>query len=184
MALKPGLKIGITLLICAGIGVGIYFLTTHYLAQPRKGPGKKITRKTLQRKLAYSSDPSRLLEKAREAEARYDYKTALEWYNILLKNLREDDLRRGTVYYRRAFCYYQLEDYVRAKNTMEYGLNHYPDMLELDDALFLMAKIYTRLGDFEPADKTYNTIIRLFPQRADEARQAQSQLPQNLRPNP
>jgi len=180
MRAKASLKIVLALALSAGLALGIYFGATHYFANTKKSPGTK-SYKTLKRKLAYTSDPRQLLEKARESEGRADWEGALAWYNILVNNLRDDDPRKGLVYHRRAFCYYQLEDYPRARVSMEYGLNHFRDLPQVDSALFLMAQIYSKLGDFELADKTYNTIIKMFPHRAEEAKNLQSQLPQNLK---
>ena len=67
----------------------------------------------------------------------------------------------------------------RPRTNLEYALNHFPDMPSLDNALFLMAQIYTKVGDFDKADKTYNTIIRMFSFRAEEAKNLKAQLPQN-----
>ena len=158
------------------LAVGIYLGANYYFAH-KKSQETKFYSKKVQRKLAYTSDPTRLMDRAINAETKGEFKEAIIWYDLARLNLNDTDPRKGVVYRRKAYCYYNLGDYPRARKTLEYGLNHYRNMPDLDDALFLMAKIYEKMGDFELARKTYNTIIRMFPPRQEEAKKLQSQLP-------
>jgi|GEM_PF-3097160 tetratricopeptide (TPR) repeat protein len=181
---KQIIKIVLVFIICAGTAIAIYFGAIHHFSREKKTIAKKYDSSKIKRKLAYTSDPVQLMQKASDAEALKDWKQALQWYYILLQNLSDTDPRKGMAYHRRAFCFYQLGQYEQAKNTLEFGLNNFPDMPDLDEALFLMAKIYTNLKQYELAYKTYNTIIRMFPARAEEAKQLQSQLPEYSKHEP
>ncbi len=182
MKSRAGLKIGLVILIGSALAAGIYFGVTRYYSRPHHPAGTKFNLNGIKRKLAYTSDPKRLLKKAGEAEGRGDWGEALTWYNLLTTNLGEQDPRKGFVYYRKAYCLFQLGDYPKARTAMEYGLNHCRDMPQLDDALFLMARIYSKIGDFDLTNKTYNTIIKMFPARSEEAKKLQSQLPPTQKP--
>jgi len=139
----------------------------------------------LERKLAFTGDPDRNMEKAQAAEGRADWEGALYYYKWLGNSLPERDPRKGWAIYKEAFCYYNMGNYQLAQQTLEFALNHYPEMAQVDSALFLMAQIYSKLGNFDYADKTYDTLIRMFPNRGEEAGQKKAQLPQNLqKPRP
>jgi outer membrane protein assembly factor BamD (BamD/ComL family) len=147
-------------------------------------PAKQTTEKppeVLERKLAFTNDPDRILALATSSEGKGDWKEAAKLYSLLSHNVSNYDNRKGYAEYRIALCYYNLQDYARAKDQLEYALNNFPDMPQVDSALFLMAKIYCKVGDFAKAEKTYNTIIRMFSFRADEAKILKAKLPQNLR---
>jgi len=107
-----------------------------------------------------------------------NWNNALFYYNFLAGSLPQVDPRKGYSYYKEALCYYNLNDFPRARTTLEFALNHYPDMSAADNALFLMDQVYIKFGEFENADKTYNTIIRVFPYRAEEAKKLQRQWPE------
>jgi len=176
MRVNNKLKVILVPAIGACLAVGIYFGVNYYLDY-KKSQQKSSYSKNIQRKLAYTSDPARLLKKAEDAETKGEFREAIIWYDLARLNLNERDPRKGFAYYRKANCYYNMADYPKARETLEYALNHYRSMPELDNALFLIAKIYEKMGDFELARKTYNTIIRMFPPREEEAKKLQSQLP-------
>jgi len=164
----------IVVIFCAIIALTFYFLQTKdHKGQIRTKPKTQEVKS----KLAFTTDPDKLREQALKAEAMSNWESALSWYNLLFMNLAQSDSTRGWVAYRQAFCYYNLGVLLQAKERLEYALNNYPNMPEVDNALFLIAQIYAKIGEFENAYKTYNTIIRLFPNRAEEAKAKQSQLP-------
>jgi len=168
-------------IFCILAGLGFFFLGVRKPPEEPAQPGLPGQIKNIKRKLAWTSDPDRNLRKAETAEARGDWKGALYYYNYLAKTLPMEDPRKGYASYKEALCYYNLGDYVRARRSLEFALNLFPDMPQIDRALFLMAQIYTKFGDFTLADKTYNTIIRMFPSAAQEAKEKQQQLPQQSR---
>ena len=162
-------------LFCLLVGGGVYFLLPPSPPLPPKStPAKK---KIIKPKLAFTTDPKEAMERGEQAEKEGKWEEAISWYRLAGNNLPRGHFLRGYVRYRQAYCRYQLGEYLTAKNILEWALNHYPNMPHLDDALFLMAQIYTKLGDFEKAYKTYNTIIRMFPPRKKEAKERQSNLP-------
>jgi len=168
-------------IFCAIIAITFYFL--HTKDQKKPTSTKPVAQPKTQepdRKLAFTIDPDKLRERALEAEALANWESALRWYNLLFINLAQSDSTRGWVAYRQALCYYNLGVLLQAKERLEYGLNNYPNMPEVDNALFLIAQIYAKIGEFENAYKTYDTIIRLFPNRAEEAKAKQSQLPSSV----
>jgi len=172
------LGIVVAVVFCITIGMVFVFLAAKDLKTKRQKESLKNEIKKLHRKLAFTNDPDRNMRKAQEAEGKADWKNALYYYRFLAESLHDTDPRKGFAYYKEAQCYYNLNDYGRARLTLEYGLNHYPDMSQADKALFLMAQIYIKSGEFTNAYKTYNAIIRLFPYRAEEAKQLQQQLPE------
>jgi tetratricopeptide (TPR) repeat protein len=178
--MKKNTVLGIVAAIafCAVVALAFYFLA-H---KNKPGHGKTQAGQAShapQRKLAFSGDPDRNIEKAQEAEGKGDWASALYYYRYLSESLPDKDLRKGWATYKEALCLYNQGSFEAAKTDSEYALNHFPDMPSVDNALFLMAQIYTKLGDFDEADKTYNTIIRMFAFRADEAKNLKAQLPQN-----
>ncbi len=176
MAARKSLKIAAAVIALLGLALLIYLAVPRFL--PSKNPAaNKASTQVLQRKLAYTSDPGALMKRAAQAESKGDWKGALDWYKIVIGSMNDTDPRKGYAYYRKAYCSFQLQDYEQAQKSLEYGLNNFPQMSNMDDALFLMAQIYVKQGNFDYAYKTYNTIIKMFPRRADEARKLQSQLP-------
>jgi len=163
---------------CIAVGMVFVFLAAKDLKSKHRKDSLKNEIRNLQRKLAFTNDPDRNLRKAQEAEGKSDWQNALFYYRFLAESLHETDPRKGFAYYKEAQSYYNLNDYGRARRTLEFALNHYPDMSQTDKALFLMAQIYIKFGEFTNAYKTYNTIIRLYPYRAEEAKQLQQQLPE------
>jgi len=163
----------------AFLSVFFYFFMKKTPSSRSQGELQQQIR-TLERKLAFTGDPDRNMERALSAEGRGDLEGALYYYKWLGKSLPEKDPRKGWAIYKEASCYYEMGNYLLAQQTLEYALNHYPGMAQVDSALFLMARIYIKLGNFDYADKTYDTLIRMFPNRAEEARQKKAQLPQNL----
>ena len=163
---------------CAVVALAFYLLA--YKNKPGHGKTQAgQASQTLQRKLAFSGDPDRNIENAQAAEGRGDWDSALYYYRYLSQSLPDKDMRKGWATYKEALCLYNKGSFEAAQINLEYALNHFPDMPSVDNALFLMAQIYTKLGDFDKADKTYNTIIRMFDFRADEAKSLKAQLPQN-----
>jgi len=172
------LGIVVAVVFCITIGMVFVFLAAKDRKSKRQKESLKNEIKKLHRKLAFTSDPERNMRRAQEAEGKADWGNALYYYRYLAESLQETDPRKGFSYYKEAQCYFNLNDYSRARRTLEYALNHYPDMSQTDNALFLMAQIYIKVGEFTNAYKTYNTIIRLYPYRAEEAKQLQQQLPE------
>ena len=169
-----GIVVAFLLTLAIGIS-GVIFLS-HQKPRTKKAPIKELS-EISGRKIAYISDPDYLIREAEKAEKKGDWQEALMWYRLATYNLAKGDAIRGYVQYRKAYCRYQLGDYVGALGVLEWTLNHYQAFPHLDDALFLMAQLYTKVGDFEKAYKTYNTIIRIFPSRAEEAKSKQKNLP-------
>jgi TolA-binding protein len=176
---KTILGVIVALLFCTIIaGAFIILAEKKQHARREKESFKEEVRK-LQRKLAFnSSDPDRNFTKAKNAEGRSDWEDALYYYKFLAGSLPENDPRKGYSYYKEAQCYYNLNDFGRARRSLEFSLNHYPDSPQTDSALFLMAQIYLKFGEFTNAYKTYGAIMRIFPYRADEAKKLQDQLPE------
>ena len=160
-------------LFCVLVGGGIFWA----LRNPPSSQPPPAKKRPLKRKLAFTTDPKEAIERGNQAERKGRWEEAISWYRLASNNLPQGYSLRGYVRYRQAYCRYQLGEYLKAKKILEWALNHYPNMPNLDNALFLMAQIYTKLGDFEKAYKTYNTIIRMFPQRKKEAQKKQSALP-------
>jgi len=169
-----GLIVGAILCVAAG-GVFLFIYLKDHPGSKKPAPGKAGE---IRRKLAFTGDPEKNMELAQKYEAEGDFDRALYHYQFLAKSLPERDMRKGWASYKEAFCYYQKGNYPLAKLTLEYALNKDPEMPSIEDALFLMAEIYARLREFDKADKTYNTIIRLFAHRAAEAKALQKLLPQ------
>lgn len=177
--MKKKTILGIVVALVFSILVGMVFI---FMVSKNQGSKKRKETlrqeiKGLKRKLAFSSDPDRNLAKAQAAESKSDWKNALFYYNFLSANLPVEDPRKGYAYFKKAECYYNLDDLARARTTLEFALNHYPDMSQADRALFLMAQIYIKAEEYDNANRTYNTIIRIFPYRAEEAKNLQAQLP-------
>lgn len=176
MKRKTILGTAVVLVLSIITGVAFVYVAKDYRAKKRREQFKKEVSQ-LKRKLAFSSDPDRNLARAEKSEAKSDWKNALYYYDFLANNLPPTDPRKGYAFYKKALCYYNLNDIPRAKSSVEYALNHFPDMSQTDQALFLIAKIYINLEQYGNADKTYQTIIRIFPHRAEEAKKMRAMLP-------
>ncbi|MCE7995131.1 MAG: tetratricopeptide repeat protein [Roseivirga sp.] len=86
-----------------------------------------------------------------------EYESAIEYFKAGLKNNPDDAYR---FHYALGRCYFELSDYAMAKKELNktIALNKY-----FPGSYFLMAKIFSRNGDFEKAIDYYSQAIAIEP---------------------
>lgn len=90
---------------------------------------------------------------------RQDYAGALTIYNKIIEKSKPVSEEEFSVYYKRAFCYYGLEQFDQALKDINYYIQKKPD----DQAKLLRAYINQELGNYEDQLKDINEFISAHP---------------------
>ena len=95
--------------------------------------------------------------------AREDFTGALAIYNKIIDKSKTLSDEEFSVYYKRAFCYYGLEQFDQALNDINQYIQKKPE----DQAKLLRAYINQELGNYEDQLKDLNEFITAHPENLE-----------------
>ncbi len=91
--------------------------------------------------------------------ARQNYAGALELFNLIIQKSTPDTEAEYMLYYKRAVCYYGLQNFTEALKDINTYIEKYPQ----EQAKLLRAYINQELGDFETQLADLNELLAMNP---------------------
>jgi len=92
------------------------------------------------------------------------YPQAIAQYDTIIDLRRRTGADLSELYQKKARCYFQMEDWERARKTQETCLKEYPRGVAADKAAYQIGYIYFLEGKYEAAERALRFFLESYPE--------------------